>query len=210
MIPVVKRPDTICCQRGFSGRIFGAAAGVTGLVTEELLPVDLPQWRFWMSKRRYQSYRWPLTTHKTTCGLVPLRGQKENNRGVYGLQILQHMTHQHTALFSTVDRITGNQPADKKKSDLTTPESYELFKDMRRAVDNGMTHLVMEVSSQAYLKQRVYGLEFQVGAFLNISPDHIGPNEHPSFEDYLAHKMMLLDHAEQVIVNAASDQLSAC
>lgn len=76
---------------------------------------------------------------------------------------------------------------------------------MRQVVDNGMTHLVMEVSSQAYLKNRVYGLRYDVGAFLNISPDHIGPNEHPTFEDYLAHKLMLLDHSDEVIVNAETD-----
>jgi len=119
--------------------------------------------------------------------------------------MLKEATNNHTALFSTVDRITGPEPQDKKKSDLTTPESYELFKDMRRAVDNGMTHLVMEVSSQAYLKNRVYALRYNVGAFLNISPDHIGPNEHPTFEDYLAHKMMLFDHSDEVIINAETD-----
>ncbi len=48
--------------------------------------------------------------------------------------------------------------------------------------------LIMEVSSQAYLVKRVYGLTFDVGAFLNISPDHIGPIEHPTFEDYFYHK----------------------
>ena len=64
---------------------------------------------------------------------------------------------------------------------------------------------MMEVSSQAYLKNRVYGLRYDVGAFLNISPDHIGPNEHPTFEDYLAHKLMLLDHSDEVIVNAETD-----
>ncbi len=44
--------------------------------------------------------------------------------------------------------------------------------------------------------------------FLNISPDHIGPNEHPTFEDYLAHKMMLFDHSDEVIINAESDHLN--
>ncbi|MDF7636850.1 UDP-N-acetylmuramyl-tripeptide synthetase [Leuconostocaceae bacterium ESL0958] len=119
--------------------------------------------------------------------------------------ILQASTGGHCALFSTVDRIVGPKAADRKKSDLTTPESYELYHDMRRAVDNGMTHLVMEVSSQAYLKERVYGLDFNVGIFLNISPDHIGENEHPTFADYLAHKEMLLDHSDQVILNADMD-----
>lgn len=55
---------------------------------------------------------------------------------------------------------------------------------MAKALENGMTHLVMEVSSQAYKTERVYGLTFDVGVFLNISPDHIGPVEHPTLEDY--------------------------
>ena len=36
---------------------------------------------------------------------------------------------------------------------------------MAQAVKNGRTHLVMEVSSQAYLVHRVYGLTFDVGVF---------------------------------------------
>lgn len=78
---------------------------------------------------------------------------------------------------------------------------------MRRAVDNGMTHLVMEVSSQAYKKNRVFGLKFDVGLFLNISPDHIGPNEHPTFADYLHCKEQLLVNSRTCIINAETDYL---
>lgn len=68
-----------------------------------------------------------------------------------------------------------------------------------------MTHLIMEVSSQAYLTKRVYGLTFDVGVFLNISPDHIGPIEHPTFEDYFYHKRLLLENSRVVIVNSGMD-----
>ena len=76
---------------------------------------------------------------------------------------------------------------------------------MAEAVANGMTHLIMEVSSQAYLTKRVYGLTFDVGVFLNISPDHIGPIEHPTFEDYFYHKRLLLENSRVVIVNSGMD-----
>ena len=56
------------------------------------------------------------------------------------------------------------------ESDLTTPESMDAFRMMREAADNGMKYLVMEVSSQAYKVERVYGLTFDVATFLNISP----------------------------------------
>lgn len=139
--------------------------------------------------------------------IVAYTGTKGKTTAAYFThEILQNSTHGKTALFSTIDRILG--PNEQFKSDLSTPESLDLFHDMRRVVDNGMTHLVMEVSSQAYKKSRVYGLRFNVGIFLNISPDHIGPLEHPTFEDYLAHKLMLLDNSDQVIINAESDHFA--
>ncbi|EHJ53215.1 UDP-N-acetylmuramoyl-L-alanyl-D-glutamate--L-lysine ligase [Streptococcus macacae] len=94
------------------------------------------------------------------------------------------------------------------KSKLTTPESLDLFKMMAQAVDHGMTHLIMEVSSQAYLVGRVYGLTFDVGVFLNISPDHIGPIEHPTFEDYFYHKRLLLKNSRYAIVNSQMDHFA--
>ncbi|WP_129045557.1 UDP-N-acetylmuramoyl-L-alanyl-D-glutamate--2,6-diaminopimelate ligase [Companilactobacillus metriopterae] len=121
--------------------------------------------------------------------------------------ILNHTYPNKVALFSTVDRIVGPKPGDKFKSDLTTPESLELFRDMRTAVDKGMTHLVMEVSSQAYKRNRVYGLQFDIGGFLNISPDHIGENEHPTFEDYLNCKKQLLINSKVNIINSETNEL---
>ena len=91
------------------------------------------------------------------------------------------------------------------KSTLTTPESLDLIKMMAQALANNRTHLIMEVSSQAYLKKRVYGLTFDVGVFLNISPDHIGPIEHPTFEDYFYNKRLLMDNSRAVIVNSDMD-----
>ena len=66
----------------------------------------------------------------------------------------------------------------------------------------------MEVSSQAYLVKRVYGLTFDVGVFLNISPDHIGPIEHPSFEDYFYHKRLLMENSRAVVINSDMDHFS--
>ena len=76
---------------------------------------------------------------------------------------------------------------------------------MAEAVANGMTHLVMEVSSQAYKTKRVAGITFDIGAFLNISPDHIGPVEHPTYDDYLYCKRELIRNSKQMILNRQSD-----
>ena len=104
------------------------------------------------------------------------------------------------ALFSSVDNcLDGHTYVE---SDLTTPESMDAFRMMREAVDNGMEYLVMEVSSQAYKVDRVYGLTFDVAAFLNISPDHISPIEHPTFEDYFHCKRQIVKNCRSLVLGA--------
>ncbi|WP_390409030.1 UDP-N-acetylmuramoyl-L-alanyl-D-glutamate--2,6-diaminopimelate ligase [Lacticaseibacillus jixiensis] len=138
--------------------------------------------------------------------VIAYTGTKGKTTSAYFTRgILEQAHPKRVALFSTLDRIVGPNPDQKFKSDLTTPESLDLFHDMRQAVDNGMTHLVMEVSSQAYLRNRVFGLTYDVGFFLNITPDHIGPNEHPNFANYLHSKMQLLVNSRKVVINAETD-----
>ena len=118
-------------------------------------------------------------------------------------QILDRTTSKKTALLSTLNTTLDGVTFFKSK--LTTPESLDLYRMMAEAVENKMTHLVMEVSSQAYKVARVYGLIFDVGIFLNISPDHIGPIEHPTFEDYFYCKRQLVTHSRQVILHHEID-----
>ena len=82
-----------------------------------------------------------------------------------------------------------------------TPESYDLHRYFAKMVEEGCRYVVMEVSSQSYLMHRVDGLFFDYGIFLNISNDHIGPNEHASFEEYLYYKKQLLKNCRTALVN---------
>lgn len=83
----------------------------------------------------------------------------------------------------------------------TTPESYVLQEYFRKMVDKGITVCVMEVSSQGLMMHRVDAIDFELGIFTNISPDHIGPNEHASFEEYMECKGMLFERCKVAIVN---------
>ncbi|SSA27875.1 UDP-N-acetylmuramoyl-L-alanyl-D-glutamate--2,6-diaminopimelate ligase [Lacticaseibacillus rhamnosus] len=138
--------------------------------------------------------------------VIAYTGTKGKTTAAYFTEaILNEARPRHIALFSTIDTVVGPEPDQRFKSNLTTPESLDLFRDMREAVENGMTHLVMEVSSQAYLRNRVFGLTYDVGFFLNITPDHIGPNEHPTFANYLHNKLQLLVNARKVVINAETE-----
>ena len=137
--------------------------------------------------------------------LLAFTGTKGKTTAAYFAYNILSQSHR-PAMLSTM-----NTTLDGKtffKSALTTPESIDLFDMMNQAVQNNRTHLIMEVSSQAYLVKRVYGLTFDVGVFLNISPDHIGPIEHPSFEDYFYHKRLLMKNSRAVIINSDMDHFS--
>lgn len=86
----------------------------------------------------------------------------------------------------------------------TTPESYELQRYMRLMADCGVKYLIMEVSSQAIYMNRIYGLEFHTAVFTNLSVDHIGGSEHPTFEHYRDSKKRLFTEfgAKNIIYNA--------
>ena len=59
----------------------------------------------------------------------------------------------------------------------------------------------MEVSSQGLMMDRVGGVRYDVGVFTNLSPDHIGPGEHASFEEYRSWKGQLFRRCGVGVVN---------
>lgn len=208
------QPDTLFfCKGNFKPEYLATAkaAGATGYVSEKtyaegkgMTAVTVANIQQAMALLGAAFYGYP----QNDLFIIAFTGTKGKTTSAYFEHHIQRThTHDQAALFSTIDRVLGNQPAQRFKSDLTTPESLDLFHDMRAAVDNGMTHLVMEVSSQAYKKNRVYGLTYDVGIFLNITPDHIGENEHPTFADYLHCKEQLLVNSRTCIINAETDHL---
>ena len=52
-------------------------------------------------------------------------------------------------------------------------------------LEAGCDSVVMEVSSQGLMLHRTAGIPFEIGIFTNLGEDHIGPNEHKDFDDYI-------------------------
>ena len=86
----------------------------------------------------------------------------------------------------------------------TTPESYITQMYMRHMCLAGVKYLVMEVSSQALYMHRVHAVHFDTAVFTNLSIDHIGGSEHPTFEHYKDCKKSLFSDygAKTVLLNA--------
>ena len=75
---------------------------------------------------------------------------------------------------------------------LTTPDAGMLQRIMAQLVEEGTTHLVMEVSSHALVQHRVTGTEFTGAAFTNISQDHF--DYHGTLDAYIEAKASLFMH----------------
>ena len=103
-----------------------------------------------------------------------------------------------TGLIGTIEIITGSRHIESAN---TTPESYDVQRYFKEMADNGCKCVVMEVSSQALMMKRCAGITFDIGVFTNLEPDHIGPNEHASFEDYMHCKGLLFKQCKTGIVN---------
>ncbi len=117
-------------------------------------------------------------------------------------EALEQKGEAESAFLSTVEVYDG---AERTLSSITTPESMELYRHFRNAVDAGISHLTMEVSSQALKYDRVLGIPFSIGVFLNISEDHISPVEHPDFEDYFSSKLSLFRQTKTAVINRNAD-----
>ncbi len=79
---------------------------------------------------------------------------------------------------------------EKRAETLTTPQPDDLARYLREAVERDARHVVMEVSSHALAQGRALGVRFAVGAFINLSQDHL--DYHGSLEAYAAAKRKLL------------------
>ena len=87
----------------------------------------------------------------------------------------------------------------------TTPESYELHKNFREMINAGVKCVAIEVSSIGLMRNRVSDVNFDIGVYTNLSEDHIGEKEHPTFENYLESKAILFKLCKHGIINADDD-----
>lgn len=92
----------------------------------------------------------------------------------------------------------------------TTPDAMEVQMYLAMMVKAGCTHAVIEVSSQGMKQHRTDGFIFDYGIWTNIETgDHIGPNEHKDFDEYLYCKAMLINHSRVGFVNCDDPHLQA-
>lgn len=133
--------------------------------------------------------------HMTVIGVT---GTKGKTTTTYMLKSILEAAHEKVGIIGTIGSMINGQ---FEKTKNTTPESFELQRLMHKMVEAGCRYCLMEVSSQGLMLNRVAGVDFDYGIFTNLSPDHIGPNEHASFEDYMECKKKLFQMCKVGLFN---------
>lgn len=81
----------------------------------------------------------------------------------------------------------------------TTPDAFELQKLFALMAADGVEYVIMEVSSHALELNRVYGCTYEVGAFTNLTQDHL--DFHGDMDSYANAKAKLFDISENAVIN---------
>ena len=117
-----------------------------------------------------------------------------------------------TASASTI-RFTIGEKSERNLFKMTMPGRFFLERFLRKAVDAGCTHAVVEMTSEGARQFRHTGITLNALVFTNLSPEHI--ESHGSFAAYAAAKLSLAKHLQsspkrpRIIVANADDAYGA-
>ena len=202
-------PGDLFICKGFRFRpeylVMAAQNGAVCYLSEEEIPgTDLP-YILVSDVRKAQSVlaRWFYDDpSRAFClaGVTGTKGKTTTTHMIHG--VMDAVEGQDTGYLSGIEHFAGGEVY---AAHLSTPESLELQKLYAEARDNALPFVTSEISSQAYKVERVFGQHFDYGVFLNISPDHISPYEHPDMDDYLACKTALLRNSTVAIICRDTD-----
>lgn len=204
----IKEGALFFCIKGakFDGHEYAEAAvkdGASVLVVEKELPegtygntaiVKVKSTRYAMGVISAAFYGNPADKLK----VIGITGTKGKTTTTYMIKSMLEKSGKKTGLIGTIEVIIGDKVIPAKN---TTPESIVIQRYLKEMVDSGLDSVVMEVSSQGLMLDRVAGISFDYGIFTNLSEDHIGPNEHKSFEEYLSWKAKLFTLCKTGIFN---------
>ena len=183
----------------FAGQV--ASMGAGALVVEEAVEVPpevtvvkVADTRMAMALIAAAWYGYPAERMK----IIGITGTKGKTTTTYMIRSILENAGYKVGLIGTIETIIGEEVIPSAN---TTPESLTIQRYFRKMADEGCRICVMEVSSQGLMLHRTAGFLFEIGIFTNLSPDHIGPAEHKSFEEYLECKSRLFRQCKVGILN---------
>lgn len=112
---------------------------------------------------------------------------------------LTRLLGKKTGVIGTLGIDTGSKVEYSHDGPPTTPEPRKLYQTFAEMAENGVEYCFMETSSQGLAQHRFSGERFAVGAFTNLTRDHL--DYHGTMENYYLAKRSLFDMCDAAVVN---------
>lgn len=140
--------------------------------------------------------------------IIGFTGTKGKTTSVYLLEHILRMNGFKTARITGVSNMINGQEIP---ANLTTPQPDYLHQFLKLAVDNGVTHVVMEVAAQALSLNRVDTIIFDAAVFTNLGREHF--ELYTSMEEYCAIKARIFEYTAPnslCLVHSADEWAMSC
>ncbi len=191
----VEQNDLFICIKGFStdGHRYApkaVAMGASILIVEERQELNIPQIVVYNARKAAalaaKIYFEDPTRQFHLIGATGTNGKTTITHLIRGL--LDYAGYK-TGLIGTLGYYIGS---DYYPSERTTPDIMELNRIFADMVEEGVQCVVMEVSSHAIALDRIYGLNFDLAVFSNLTRDHL--DFHETIDNYKRAKFTLFDY----------------
>ncbi len=124
-------------------------------------------------------YRFP-SRKLIVVGITGTKGKTSTSEFTWS--VLQHGGGHTTGLIGTAHIYIGEKELPNTIH-MTMPSPWLVQKLLRQMVSSGCTHVVLEVSSEGLKQNRHIGIDYDIGVFTNLSPEHLRSHNN-SFEEY--------------------------
>ncbi|PKM53841.1 MAG: UDP-N-acetylmuramoyl-L-alanyl-D-glutamate--2,6-diaminopimelate ligase [Firmicutes bacterium HGW-Firmicutes-5] len=129
-------------------------------------------------------------------GLIGVTGTNGKTSTVNLIERILRYSNKKTGLIGTIENKIDDMVIP---TEHTTPDALELQQLFAKMVEANVNDVVMEVSSHALDLKRVWGAEFDIAVFTNLTLDHL--DYHKTMEAYREAKLKLFMMADDAVIN---------
>lgn len=137
-----------------------------------------------------------FNTPTNQFNLIGVTGTNGKTSTVFLIDRIMRGVGKKTGLIGTIENHVGSKVL---RTSRTTPDALALQHLFHEMVKENVNDVVMEVSSHALDLKRVYGSEFDVAVFTNLTLDHL--DFHKTMEAYRDAKLTLFNMAPKGVIN---------
>ncbi len=183
------------------------SAKIRRLIPVKIFNIIQPSYHWILSFLAAIFYRFPSQKIK----IIGVTGTKGKSSTVEIINAILEESGYKTALSNTI-RFKVGDISSENLFKMSMPGRFALQKLIRKAVNNGCTYMILEMTSQGALLHRHRFIELDAFVFTNLSPEHI--EAHGSYEDYINSKVSIAKYLakskkkDRVIVTNADDKES--